>query len=60
MSFMRTALNDADFVVPKTRTIKINYQQFNLVNKPERYALITSFLYGIPFKGLDSVDDVVS
>ncbi len=54
MSVMQASLADVDFVMSKTRTVRIDYQQLNLVDKPERYALITSSLYGIPFEGLDS------
>ena len=54
MNYMRASFKDVDFIMSPTRTIKIDYQQLNLVSKPERFALITSSLYGIPFEGLDS------
>lgn len=54
MSSMRTALEGVDFRMSKDRTIPIDYAQLNLADRPERFALITSSLYGIPFEGLDS------
>jgi hypothetical protein len=57
MNYMRASFKDVDFIMSPTRTIKIDYQQLNLVSKPERFALITSSLYGIPFEGLDSYQD---
>lgn len=54
MSYMKASLHDVDFVMSESRTIKIDYEQFNLVGRPERYALISSSLYGVPFEGLDS------
>jgi len=54
MSYMKASLHDVDFVMSGNRTIKIDYEQFNLVERPERYALISSSLIGVPFEGLDS------
>ena len=54
MLYMKAAMQDVDFVMSKKRTIKIDYTQLNLVERPERYALISSSLFGIPFEGLDS------
>jgi len=54
MDYMRASLTDVDFIMSETRTIKIGYQQFNLVEKPVRFAFIRSSLFGIPFEGLDS------
>ena len=54
MSYMKAALEDVDFVMSESRTIKIDYEQFNRVDRPERYALISSSIFGIPFEGLDS------
>jgi len=54
MNYMRASFVDVDFIMSPTRTVKIDYQQLNLVSKPERFALISSSLYGIPFEGLDS------
>ncbi|MDX9871066.1 MAG: hypothetical protein RBT41_01450 [Clostridia bacterium] len=56
MAYMRAELTDVDFVMSDTQTIKIDYQQFNLVERPERFALISSSLAGIPFEGLDSFE----
>ncbi|MGV8084025.1 MAG: DUF6544 family protein [Coriobacteriia bacterium] len=57
MTYMRASLGDVDFVMPEDRILRIDYQQFNLVTRPERYALISSSLYGIPFEGLDTLDN---
>jgi len=54
MSYMKASLENVDFVMSEIRTIKIDYEQFNLAERPERYALISSSLFGIPFEGLDS------
>lgn len=56
MSYMRAFLKNVDFVMSESRKIKIDYQQMNLVSRPERFALISSSLWGIPFEGLDSFD----
>jgi hypothetical protein len=57
MSSMRAFFEDVDFVLSESRTIKIDYQQFNLVERPERLAYISSSLFGIPFEGLDSYEN---
>ncbi len=57
MPYMKAFLNDVDFVMSKSKTIRINYQQLNLTSRPERFALISSSLSGIPFEGLDSFDN---
>lgn len=57
MSYMRAYLEDVDFVMSQDKTIKIDYEQFNLVERPERFALISSSIYGIPFEGLDSYEN---
>ncbi len=57
MSYMKASLHDVDFVMSKDKTIKIDYEQFNLVERPERYALISSSLFGVPFEGLDSFEN---
>lgn len=54
MAYMRASLKAVDFVMSPGKTIRIDYEQFNLVERPERYALISSSLLGIPFEGLDS------
>lgn len=54
MSYMRASLKNVEFVMSESRTIKIDYEQLNLTERPERYALISSSLFGIPFEGLDS------
>ncbi|MDD4146007.1 MAG: hypothetical protein PHS83_02740 [Clostridia bacterium] len=55
MSFMKASYQDVDFVFGKDKpTIKIDYIQYNIANKPARVAYIDSSKYGIPFEGLDS------
>lgn len=54
MSYMRASLSNVDFVMSKDRTIRIDYEQFNLVERPDRYALISSSMFGVPFEGFDS------
>lgn len=56
MSYMRASFKDVDFVMSPGKTVKIDYEQLNLVSKPERFALISSSLGGIPFEGLDSFE----
>lgn len=57
MASMRASLENVDFFMSEDRIIRIDYQQLNLVTRPERYALISSSLYGIPFEGLDSFEN---
>lgn len=57
MAYMKASLTNVDFVMSETKTIKIDYKQLNLVEKPERFALISSSLSGIPFEGLDSYEN---
>lgn len=57
MSYMKASLTGVDFIMSKDKTIKIDYSQVNFVEKPERFALISSSLHGIPFEGLDSYTD---
>lgn len=54
MSYMKASLTGVDFIMSEDKTIKIDYSQVNFVKKPERFAFISSSLYGIPFEGLDS------
>ena len=53
MTYMVASFNNVNFYMSESKIIKINYQQFNLVERPERFALITSSIMGIPFEGLD-------
>ncbi|MEA5059011.1 MAG: DUF6544 family protein [Candidatus Pelethousia sp.] len=53
MAYMKACLRDVDFVMSASRTVKIDYTQFNLVERPVRYAQISSSLFSIPFEGLD-------
>jgi|LAHS01.1.fsa_nt_gb hypothetical protein len=55
MSYMKATYKDVDFLFGKDKPpIKIDYTQYNFVNKPNRVAYIDSTMYGIPFEGLDS------
>lgn len=54
MSYMKATFSDVDFKMSESRTVKIDYTQYNFVEKPERFALISSSLFGIPFEGFDS------
>lgn len=57
MPYMKAFFARVDFVMSENRAIQIDYRQFNLTSRPERFALISSSLSGIPFEGLDSFDD---
>lgn len=54
MSWLTAQLWDVEFVASRNRVLGIDYRQFNLTARPERYALISSAIMGIPFEGLDS------
>ncbi|MFA7637209.1 MAG: DUF6544 family protein [Monoglobales bacterium] len=54
MLYMKASFQDVDFVMSEDKTIKINYTQYNFVDKPERFAYIDSSIFGIPFEGFDS------
>ncbi len=53
MTYMQAHLENVDFIMSDNKTIKIDYKQINFVNKPDRFAYISSSLVGIPFEGLD-------
>jgi len=57
MSYINITYQDVDFLFDKDKPLKIDYTQFNFVNKPNRIAYIDSSMYGIPFEGLDSYVD---
>jgi len=58
MSCSRVVYEDVDFKLGKDKPmIKIDYTQYNYVNKPNRIAYIDSSMYGIPFEGLDAYID---
>jgi len=59
MSYMKATFEDVDFKMSKYKTIKIDYTQYNFVERPERFALINSSLYGISFEGFDSYENGV-
>ena len=55
MSYIKATYQDVDFIFGKDKSpIKIDYIQYNFVNKPTRVAYIDSSMFGIPFEGLDS------
>lgn len=53
MSYMKATFENVN-LVSVNKILKVNYTQFNLVEKPERFAYIESSLFGIPFEGFDS------
>jgi len=58
MSNIKIIYKDVDFSLGKDKPmIKIDYTQYNFVNKPNRIAYIDSSIYGIPFEGFDSYYD---
>jgi hypothetical protein len=59
MNYMKATFQNVDFKMSAEKTISIDYTQYNFVNKPDRFALIDSNLYGIPFEGFDSYNDGV-
>lgn len=55
MSNMKAFFKDVDFILsPDKPKLKIDYTQYNFVDKPNRIAFIDTSLYGIPFEGLDT------
>ena len=59
MTYMKATFKKVDFKISENKIIKIDYTQFNFVEKPERFAYIDSSLYGIPFEGIDSYQNGV-
>lgn len=57
MSSMKASFTDVDFVLDKNKQVKIDYTQYNFVDRPNRIAYIDSSMYGIPFEGLDAYID---
>ncbi len=57
MYSMTANFHGVDFVISEKKTIQIDYTQYNLVAKPERFAYISSSLYGIPFEGYDAFEN---
>lgn len=53
MSYMKATFKNVDFKMSADKTLKIDYTQYNFVERPERFALISSSLFGIPFEGID-------
>lgn len=56
MSYMKAAFQNVN-LVSANKILKVNYTQYNFVEKPERFAYIESSLFGIPFEGFDSYKD---
>jgi hypothetical protein len=54
MSYMKASFRNVDFMLTDEKKIKIDYTQYNFVEKPERFAYIDSSFFGVPFEGLDS------
>ena len=54
MSYSKAIFKNVAFKMSANKTIKIDYTQYNFIDKPERFAYINSSLYGIPFEGFDS------
>lgn len=58
MSYMKAEFKDVTFRQGrKSPDLTIDYTQYNFINQPDRMALISSSLYGIPFEGCDSFVD---
>ncbi len=58
MSYATVVYKDVDFSFGRNKPMtKIDYTQYNFVNKPNRIAYIDSSMYSIPFEGLDSYID---
>jgi hypothetical protein len=55
MSYMKAIFNQTDFRMDRNKPSgHIGYSQLNTVKEPHRIALIESYMFGIPFQGLDS------
>lgn len=55
MSYMKAEYHDVAFKQGKNgSSLKIDYVQYNFVDHPNRIALITSSMFGVPFDGYDS------
>ena len=54
MSYLKMEYHDVDFMQGRAGpALKIDYTQYNFVNKPCRMAFIDSSMFGIPFEGYD-------
>jgi len=55
MSYMKAEYHNVAFKQGKNgASLKIDYVQYNYVDCPDRIALITSSMFGVPFDGYDS------
>lgn len=55
MAYMKAEFKNVDFSTGVNKpTLKIDYTQYNFVDKPNRIAFIDSSMFGIPFQGFDS------
>lgn len=60
MSCMKATFKNVAFKTGKDKpSLKIDYTQYNFVDKPNRIALIDSSMFGIPFQGFDSYNNGV-
>jgi len=59
MSYMKMMFKNVEFMRSEKSRLIIDYTQFNLVEKPNRFALIDASMYGIPFEGFDSYQNGV-
>jgi hypothetical protein len=57
MSYMKADFHNVDFYMTnkgQKSKLKIDYTQYNFVDKPNRFAYIDSTFHGIPFEGFDA------
>jgi hypothetical protein len=53
MNNMKAYYKEADFI-QAGKKLKIEYTHYNFVEQPERLALISTSMFGIPFEGIDA------
>jgi len=58
MTNMKIIHHDVDFIL-NDRPLQIQCIQYNSVQRPQRIALITTRLYGVPFEGIDAYQEGV-
>ncbi|MGL4344938.1 MAG: DUF6544 family protein [Cellulosilyticaceae bacterium] len=52
MAYMKIDYKQVDFML-EGKAVKMDYEHYNFVDKPERVAYIDTALMGIPFQGID-------
>ena len=58
MSGLKAVFSDTPFSLGVNKpTVTIDYTQLNRAERPQRYAQISSRIYGLPFEGLDSFSE---